>query len=54
MRGRTRVLVGVVVAALLPLVPAHALNSAHGGIVATDPVAWTPEILDGEVMALVP
>ncbi|HEV7685532.1 MAG TPA: PKD domain containing protein, partial [Acidimicrobiia bacterium] len=54
MRGRTRVLFGVVVAALLPLVPAHALNSAHGGIVATDPVAWTPEILDGEVMALVP
>jgi hypothetical protein len=54
-RQRRRLLTGfVLVAALLGLVgqPATAVNVAHSVVVNPDPVAWTPNVLDGRVYAI--
>ena len=52
MHRRMQVLLAVLVAAFLPRTPATAVNNAHGGVVTAVPAAWTPEVLDGEVLAL--
>jgi hypothetical protein len=51
-RSRSIVLAVGLVAATLHVHPAGAVNRAQGAVVSPRPVAWTPQVLDGEVRSL--